>query len=38
MNLLRKLVLTGILFAGGMNLFAQESAYAYNANGNLTKD
>ena len=38
MNLLRKLVLTGILLAAGMNLFAQESAYAYDANGNLTKD
>ena len=36
--LLRKLVLACILLAGGMNLFAQESAYAYDANGNLTKD
>lgn len=38
MNLLRKLVLAGILLVGGMNLFAQEPAYAYDANGNLTKD
>lgn len=38
MNLLRKLVLASILLAAGMNLFAQESAYAYDANGNLTKD
>ena len=36
--LLRKLVLACILLAGGMNLFAQEAAYAYDANGNLTKD
>ncbi|WP_308768390.1 RHS repeat-associated core domain-containing protein [uncultured Bacteroides sp.] len=38
MNLLRQLVLAGMLLAAGMNLFAQESAYAYDANGNLTKD
>ena len=38
MNLLRKLVLAGILLTAGMNLFAQEPAYAYDANGNLTKD
>lgn len=38
MNLLRKLVLACILLVAGMNLFAQESAYAYDANGNLTKD
>lgn len=38
MNLLRTLVLVGILLATGLNMFAQESAYAYDANGNLTKD
>ena len=36
--LLRKLVLACMLLVIGMNLFAQESAYAYDANGNLTKD
>ncbi|WP_285820137.1 RHS repeat-associated core domain-containing protein [Bacteroides acidifaciens] len=36
--LLRKLVLACMLLVAGMNLFAQESAYAYDANGNLTKD
>ena len=38
MYLLRKMVLAGLLFSAGVNMFAQESAYAYDANGNLTKD
>lgn len=38
MNLFRELVLVGALLAVGLNVFAQESAYAYDANGNLTKD
>ena len=32
------MVLAGLLFSAGVNMFAQESAYAYDANGNLTKD
>lgn len=38
MNVLRKLMLAGMLLAAGLNVAAQESAYAYDANGNLTKD
>ena len=38
MYLLRKMILAGLLFSAGVNMFAQESAYAYDANGNLTKD
>ena len=38
MYLLRKMVLAGLLFSAGVNMFAQGSAYAYDANGNLTKD
>ncbi|MCS2584907.1 hypothetical protein NXY00_20290 [Bacteroides sp. BFG-551] len=37
MNLLRKWVLVSLLLTIGVNVFAQESAYAYDANGNLTK-
>ena len=32
------MILAGLLFSAGVNMFAQESAYAYDANGNLTKD
>ena len=38
MNLLRKWVLVSLLLTIGVNVFAQESAYAYDANGNLTKN
>lgn len=38
MNLLRKLLLVGILLTTGLNVSAQNSAYTYDANGNLTKD
>lgn len=38
MNVLRKLMLAGMLLAAGLNVSAQESAYAYDANGNLTGD
>lgn len=37
MNLFKELVLVGALLAVGLNVFAQESAYAYDANGEFDK-